>query len=155
MGWNDLSIPKLQRCNRWSLGIYVTLSWECNYLFMLGLKLIFVSKWVRSVARLFDLTPVYAKPSADTVINKSRPRIYSEPLYTFQGFGNKSLDVNCNVCYVARYRNIHYDLITLFQHMGRNMNTLILPHYWQTTMCCWSYFSYQLCRDKWCKPFSN
>ena len=48
MGWNYLSIPKLQRCNRWSLGMdkqfYPTLLWACDYLSMLGSKLIHVSK---------------------------------------------------------------------------------------------------------------
>ena len=40
MGWNYLSIPKLQRCNRWSLGMdkwfHPTLYWACDYLSMLG-----------------------------------------------------------------------------------------------------------------------
>ena len=48
MGWNYLSIPKLQRCNRWSLGmdkyIHPTFYNGCNYLSMLGLKLNHVSK---------------------------------------------------------------------------------------------------------------
>ena len=48
MGWNYLSIPKLQRCNRWSLGMdeqfHSTLYWACNKLSMLGLKLNHVSK---------------------------------------------------------------------------------------------------------------
>ena len=48
MGWNYLSIPKLQRCNRWSLGMdkqfHPTLFWARNYLSMLGLKLNHVSK---------------------------------------------------------------------------------------------------------------
>ena len=48
MGWNYLSIPKLQRCNRWSLGMdkwfHPTLYWACDYLSMLGLKLNHVSK---------------------------------------------------------------------------------------------------------------
>ena len=42
MGWNYLSIPKLQRCSRWSLGInkwfHHTLYRACDYLSMLGLK---------------------------------------------------------------------------------------------------------------------
>ena len=51
MGWNYLSIPKLQRLHRWSLGMDKvisthTLYWACNYLSMLGLKLIHVSKRV-------------------------------------------------------------------------------------------------------------
>ena len=41
--WNYLSIPKLQRCNRWSLGMdkwfNLTLYNGCNYLSMLGSKL--------------------------------------------------------------------------------------------------------------------
>ena len=48
MGWNYLSIPKLQRCNRWSLGIdklFHPIHYNgCNYLSMLGLKLNHVSK---------------------------------------------------------------------------------------------------------------
>ena len=48
MGWNYLSIPKLQRCNRWSLGMdklfHRTLYQACDYLSMLGLKLNHVSK---------------------------------------------------------------------------------------------------------------
>ena len=48
MGWNYLSIPKLQRCNRWSLGMdkqfHPTFYNGCNYLSMLGLKLNHVSK---------------------------------------------------------------------------------------------------------------
>ena len=48
MGWNALSILKLQRLHRWSLGMdklfHPTLHKGCNYLSMLGLKLIQVSK---------------------------------------------------------------------------------------------------------------
>ena len=48
MGWNYLSIPKLQRCNRWSLGMdklfHPILYNGYNYLSMLGLKLNHVSK---------------------------------------------------------------------------------------------------------------
>ena len=48
MEWNYSSIPKLQRCNRWSLGMdkqfHPTLYNGCNYLSILGLQLIHVSK---------------------------------------------------------------------------------------------------------------
>ena len=48
MGWNYLSIPKLQRLYRLSLGMdkyfHPTLYWACDYLSMLGLKLNHVSK---------------------------------------------------------------------------------------------------------------
>ena len=45
---NYVSILKLQRCNRWSLGtdkyVYHTLYWACDYLSVLWLKLIHISK---------------------------------------------------------------------------------------------------------------
>ena len=48
MGWNHLSIPKLQQLHRWSLGMdrkfHSTFYYGCNWLPMLGLKLIYVSK---------------------------------------------------------------------------------------------------------------
>ena len=48
MGWNYLSIPKLQRLHRWSLGMdklfHPTHYNGCNYLSMLGLKSNHVSK---------------------------------------------------------------------------------------------------------------
>ena len=48
MGWNYLSIPKLQRSNHWSLGMgkqfHPTLYCACDYLSMLGLKLNHISK---------------------------------------------------------------------------------------------------------------
>ena len=47
-GWNYLSVPKCQRCNRWRLKMHEsyhpTLYWACDYLSTLGLKLIHVSK---------------------------------------------------------------------------------------------------------------
>ena len=48
--WDEISfsIPKLQRCNRWSLGVdklfHPTLFGACDHLFMLGCMLIHVSK---------------------------------------------------------------------------------------------------------------
>ena len=48
MGWNYWSILKFQQLYRWSLGMdkkfHLTLYWVCDYLSMLGLKLIHVSK---------------------------------------------------------------------------------------------------------------
>ena len=50
MGWNYLSIPKLERGKHWSLGIvnlfHPTLYWACDYLSMLGLKIHHVGKGV-------------------------------------------------------------------------------------------------------------
>ena len=48
MGWKYLSIPKLQRQHRWSLEMdmlfHPTLCNRCNYLFILGWMLMYVSK---------------------------------------------------------------------------------------------------------------
>ena len=48
MGWSYISIPKLQWWSLWSLGMdkwfHPTHFWECDYLSMLGLKLIHVRK---------------------------------------------------------------------------------------------------------------
>ena len=48
VGWNDLSIPELQRLYHWSLKMdkyfHPTLYWACDYLYMLGLELNHVSK---------------------------------------------------------------------------------------------------------------
>ena len=59
MGWNYLSIPKLQRCNCWSLGMdklfHTTLYWACDYLSILGYKLNHVSK--RGYWYLHDTKP--------------------------------------------------------------------------------------------------
>ena len=48
MGWSYISIPKLQRLHRWSLGMdksfHPTLYWAYDHLSMMGLKLIPVNK---------------------------------------------------------------------------------------------------------------
>ena len=47
--WNYWSDPKVQRYNRWSLGMaktfHPTIYWACNYLSLLGSKLNRVNKW--------------------------------------------------------------------------------------------------------------
>ena len=64
--WNYLSVPKLERYNRWGLGtdkeFHLTLYWAYNCLSMLGVKPIHVSKrgpwslkysvWTRSISYL-------------------------------------------------------------------------------------------------------
>ena len=54
--WNYFSIPKVQRCFRLSLRIEKllrsTLYWVCDYLFMLGLQLVHVSKHEQNICTL-------------------------------------------------------------------------------------------------------
>ena len=55
VGCNDLSIPKLHRFHRWSLGIdksvHSTIYNGCSYLSMLGLTLVHVSKVVPAIKK--------------------------------------------------------------------------------------------------------
>ena len=48
VGWNYKCIPKLQRCNRWSLGtdswFHPTPHWVCDYLCIRGLNVIHLGK---------------------------------------------------------------------------------------------------------------
>ena len=61
-GWKYLSIPKLERCNRWSLGMdklfHPTVYWACDYLSMLGLKSNHVSNrgYLKQIGRM-ELSP--------------------------------------------------------------------------------------------------
>ena len=66
MGWIYLSSPKLQWCDCWSLGMdkwfHPTHYWACDYLSMLGLKLIHVIKrcpWYSQVSLLRGLLVQY------------------------------------------------------------------------------------------------
>ena len=90
MRWNYLSIPKLQRLQRWSLGMdklfHLTLYNECNYLSMLGLKSIHVSErgccflWHFAAARVIIAVGQTASHSRcifmrhhDTIVNLGSP----------------------------------------------------------------------------------
>ena len=85
MGWNYFSIPKLQRLHRWSLGMdkwfHPTHYDGCNYLSMLGLKL------------------VKAAPDAGTSVRK--PNRYSNessaeyPTLNYQSCHNISPSAGC------------------------------------------------------------
>ena len=66
MGWKYLSVPKLQRCSRWGLGMdksfHPTHYDGWNYLSMLGLRLIHVSKgghkcWINTWTNVFQYPP--------------------------------------------------------------------------------------------------
>ena len=66
MEWNYLSIPKLQRCNRWSFvmdkSFHRTLYWPCNNVFMQILILTHVSKISPWSFRSIVLNHWYKKP---------------------------------------------------------------------------------------------
>ena len=56
MGWDYLSIPRLQQCSRWSMGMdkyfHPTLYWTCDYLSMQRFKFIHVCK--RSPSQVYS-----------------------------------------------------------------------------------------------------
>ena len=64
MGWDYLPIHKLQRYNRWSLGMdkwfHPTPYSTCNYLSMLGLQLIHVNKKAPGVSEWLSLTAYFS-----------------------------------------------------------------------------------------------
>ena len=74
MGSNNLSIPQLQRCNLWSLGMdkyfHPTFNWTCDYLFMLGLNLNHVSKKEAQV--LYGIHCKYSEHSFHTTYQKHK-----------------------------------------------------------------------------------
>ena len=84
MGWNCLSIPKRQRCNRWSLGMdkefHPTLHWACDYLSTLGLKLNHVIKRGLWYVQFVDLN---VTTHHSLVINTMRPE-YSTSIWQKQ-----------------------------------------------------------------------
>ena len=69
MVWNYVSIPKLQRWYCWSLGIFkqfhLAICWACDYLSMIGLRLIALIKrvitgtWTSVAVILLDLTHIW------------------------------------------------------------------------------------------------
>ena len=85
MGWNYLSIPKLQRCNRWSLGMdklfHPTHYRACDYLSMLGLKLNHVSK--RGPGQIFKPGLIMTVPLA--MPSPLLPGSYETSMYQWEG----------------------------------------------------------------------
>ena len=95
-GWNYLAIPKLQRLHRWSLELEKWLNHilynGCNYLFMLGLKLIRVSK-------RHHPPPAHARIHASHMVNSLISGHISRPI------GNKSFKwVKSSWFYSCSYR---------------------------------------------------
>ena len=83
VAWNYLSIPKLQRGNRWNSGMkfHSTLYWACDYSSVLGLNLTYLSK------------------------NGPRKLESVSFIYTFSGW-------NDNIFDISQIRNEHMDYIT-------------------------------------------
>ena len=80
MEWNYLSIPKLQRLHRWSLGMdklfHPTLHNGCDYISMLGLKLTHVSKrgyWRLLKYRIYLRNPKVLKSRGISFVNSYLP----------------------------------------------------------------------------------
>ena len=81
LGWNCLFIPKLQRLHRWCFGMdewfHPTLYNECNYLWMLGLKLIRVSKrghWFWKIVYVQRFSIIFISNPLNEVWKVGNPR---------------------------------------------------------------------------------
>ena len=86
MGWNNLSIPKLQRLHRWSLGIdklfHPIHYYGCKYLSMLGLNLSHISK---RGPRLNIIGPDYETLAPRGNVSHDINHVYGRPLSTSVG----------------------------------------------------------------------
>ena len=117
MGWNYLSIPKLQRCNRWSLGMdkqfHRTLYNGCNYLCMSGVKLNHVGKRdprTSTTARLREI-----------VRTGENPRRYSFALTFIILFQFKTFIVGVELkCWQYSVHHLHIQNVIVERKRGVN-----------------------------------
>ena len=95
MGWTYLSIPKLQRLHRWSLGMDKLFhpTWACDYLSMLRLKLNHVDKkgpstfMLYSVCETFHLLVFLSHDWLKILVNK-HIILYTLCLFVLSDFSN-------------------------------------------------------------------
>ena len=85
--WDEITYPFL---NRWSLGMnmefHPTLYWACDYLYMLGLKLKYVSK--RATEALDELTWIPA-----WIYNYIHYKVQDEITYPFLNFNGTTVEI--------------------------------------------------------------
>ena len=107
MGWNYVSILKLQRLYRWSLGMdkwfHPTLYWVCNYVFMLEWKLSMLVKGVSGKRKMIlhflsvlniVIAQVNESLHLDPFILHNRYHWYYSPRYVkSQGISNHGNDL--------------------------------------------------------------
>ena len=115
MGWNYLSIPKLQRCNRWSLEMdkqfHLTLCQVCDYLSMLGLKLNHVSKrghwWTELMLTCCQLDP-QGHASVKVELKKSQKSAFEHVVCRLSAILFRLQHIECSLIY---NKNIHINKI--------------------------------------------
>ena len=87
MGWNYLSIPKLQQLHRWSLGtdalFHLKLYWVCACVSMLGFKLIYVRKMAY---RMLVKRVSWEQNDADTKLQQSVERCFEIHFLVWKSF---------------------------------------------------------------------
>ena len=147
MEWNYLSIPKLQRLHRWSLGMdkqfHPTHYWVCDYLSMLGLKLNHVSKrgpWYSHWDFLLWKYGNFTEPHMSFLSNILLQNQYE---YMWRIFISSSINISLRIAENGdEYRSTWNSKVNLpsstanqqtrwatSMNMGRHGKE-ILPHYW-------------------------
>ena len=141
MGWNYLSIPKLQLLQRWNWGIeklfHPTFYWACDYLSVLTLKLIHVSKrgyrWLYHCS--LTLSYVTVNPLYIFCWHGMKVRLYQNASSSFWiYFTEQSQD------YFPRRRGLK-----LLQSIVENINS-------NTVISCWNMWSKCFVSQSWVRP---
>ena len=132
---NNLSIPKLQRYNRWSLGMdkkfHPTFHWARDYLSMLGLKLIhvwgllikmvLVLQWLQSKYISRDI--VYSSIWMSIIIWISITLLVTKNVVYFQYIRYLPVVVTWKVRCIRQYLSIY----PLWTCTSRELQCLIIP----------------------------
>ena len=110
-GWSYLSIPKLQRCNRWSLGMekqfHLTFYNGGNYISMLGLKSTDYSMLVKGATAEFthDLYALSYQISVKISIKASKPRDMDLKLSDYSEIWQASCWYHGDTCQISERQN--------------------------------------------------
>ena len=151
-GMNYLSIPKLQRLHRWSLGMdktfHPTFYNGCNYLSMLGLKLNRVSKRGPGVLRtnsgFIELFSVYTEFQGLVQIIWSAIVLKRHGFFCGDGLLRKILHSLILYCLEVKTQNVAVLMDLRLQDLG-SKQTLCLP---QTQKRAASHLFWQYCKLK-------
>ena len=142
MGWNYLFTPKLQWCNRWSLGKYElfhpTFHNGCNNLIMLRLQLIHVNKmgarWLTSQGKwqnVYEFMSSWGKSRDNMLLHSVNVNLISkmEKISQWMNVNKLSLNVSKTKCIVFSLRK-KWSLNVTLPLMGRILNRLIISSSW-------------------------
>ena len=145
MGWNYLSIPKLQRLHRWSLGMdklfHPTHYNGCDYLSMLGLKLNHVRKRGHRSPEAPFTTRINLFIILAWMRNYLHWKVWDEFTSTFPSFNGSTVElwewindfVPHFIGHMPTYPIRHWTQ-SMFQDLTMTMNELSNTRYWTASV---------------------